>query len=610
MPFSTVTIADPNIDTSDSLSIQLSGGGTLSDGAGFSGLTTSAPGVYALSGAAGAIASELDAIVFTPGSGSGTTTFTLTDTTSVGTSASDANTTVTVLPSILSPAGTYLPPGATAPIADPGGTYSAAGASAYTMDPAGTYSSPYALDRLFLVGDTATPDGSILSFNSAAAVAAYYGANAGGGENQLAHDFFAGYGDTSATIMFIRYNPTGERPHLNGANKGDLSIQQLQSINGSLAVSFQGWKYSGELNLSKDKSFQQAANTIKDALDSNLQVTALTTGSSIAPVSLSFTGSTDLDSLIVTSISSGSIELGAEISLPGIKGTDQVLVQLTGTPGGAGVYTMAFAHGIIPSETMTESYGVLTVGSVTSGAVGVGEEVTGAGVRPLTAVVGNLSGSSAGSTWLVNNAQTIADEDITITAPPLYVLGNPVVGSIGNNHFTVQPDRNFQYDDNPSSLSYASGTAAVALGLTQASGAIDSSPGGQPPPAAVFLNNLVQNENAQFASFQGYFSKDPNFQSEMEAWAQSNPGIPYLGGPFNPTTTPAGSSVPTTDPAGTWSAAGATAPTLAAAGTYISITGATSTTAEILDSPGYYSAAGASAQTIDPAGTWSAAAAL
>src|SRR5208282_2093836 len=39
-PFGSVTIADPNTDTTDSLSIQLrGGGGTLADGAGFTGLT-------------------------------------------------------------------------------------------------------------------------------------------------------------------------------------------------------------------------------------------------------------------------------------------------------------------------------------------------------------------------------------------------------------------------------------------------------------------------------------------------------------------------------------------------------------------------------------------
>ena len=47
-----------------------------------------------------------------------------------------------------------------------------------------------------------------------------------------------------------------------------------------------------------------------------------------------------------------------------------------------------------------------------------------------------------------------------------------------------------------------SGTAAAALGLTQESGAINSSPGGQHPSVSEFMNNLVQNEISQFGSFQ------------------------------------------------------------------------------------------------------------
>ena len=74
-PFSFVTITDKNILTSDSLSIQITGGGgKLTDGAGFSGLTESPAGVYLLSGTAAAITSELDALVFTPNSFSATTT--------------------------------------------------------------------------------------------------------------------------------------------------------------------------------------------------------------------------------------------------------------------------------------------------------------------------------------------------------------------------------------------------------------------------------------------------------------------------------------------------------------------------------------------------------
>ena len=64
-PFSSVTIADPNTDTTDTLTIKLTGdGGTLTDGAGFDGLIDDAPGVYILSGTAAAITSELDAPCF------------------------------------------------------------------------------------------------------------------------------------------------------------------------------------------------------------------------------------------------------------------------------------------------------------------------------------------------------------------------------------------------------------------------------------------------------------------------------------------------------------------------------------------------------------------
>ena len=126
---------------------------------------------------------------------------------------------------------------------------------------------------------------------------------------------------------------------------------------------------------------------------------------------------------------------------------------------------------------MTESYGVLTVGSVTSGTVAVGQQVT--GVASLTGIEGNLSGSGAGSTWLVNNAQTVAGENMTMTATPLSVTYHAVVGATANrDYFDVQPNGAFGFDNNPSSLSYMSGSAADALGLSQASGALDSTPGG------------------------------------------------------------------------------------------------------------------------------------
>ncbi len=388
-------------------------------------------------------------------------------------------------------------------------------------------------------------------------------------------------------------------PHLLGANISDLTLSQLQSISGSLAITFQGYTYSGHINLSGVESFQAAATAIRNALDSHLQVAAVTAGSSITPVKISFTGSLSRAFLTVTSISSGTIELGAEISGRGVGAGSQIITQVSGTPGGVGVYPLFDAGGNIPSpEAMTETYGVLTVGAVNSGTVAVGQEVTGAGVLPLTAIDDNLSGSGPGSTWLVNNAQKVAGENMTITAPPLSVVldwtNQPIIGATENNDFfDVSPNGAFDYNNNSSSLSYASGTAAAALGLTQESGAIDS-PGGQRQSPSEFMNNLVQNESSRFSSFQSNF---PRATQGLEAWAQSS-DRPYTFSGQTTTTTPAGSSLPTTDPAGTYSGPGASAPTPASAGTYIPVTGATSSAAEILDLAGSYSLAGASAPTL------------
>jgi hypothetical protein len=499
---------------------------------------------------------------------------------------------------IVSPPGTYCPAGASAPIADPGGTYSAAGTSAPTTDPAGTYGSPYALDRLFLMADNLEePTDAVLSFHSLTAVENYFGVTSS--EASLATQFFAGYNGTPATMLFSRYSLGGQRPHLFGGDVSNLTLNQLQSISGSLSITFQGWTYSASINLSGVASFSDAASAIQSALNANLPVAAVTSKSSITPVSVSFTGSLNGYLLQVTSVSSGSIELGALISGPGIAAGAEIVVQNTGTPGGPGLYTLYVPGGTTPSETMTETYGVLTVGSVTSGTVAVGEKVTGAGVAPMTAIEDNLSGTGAGSTWVVNNAQTVAAEKMTMTAPPLVVAYNSIVGATANRgYFEVSPNGQFGFDNNPSSLSYMSGTAAAALGLTQASGALNTA-GGEPTSAAAFMNNLVQTENSQFGSFQALWpqlaQEDPAYLGDLAAWAQSTYGL-YTFNQSTTATPPAGSSLPATDPAGTYSGPGASAPTLAQPGYYVPTAGASS---ETPDDPGYYTPyAGATAEIL------------
>ena len=312
---------------------------------------------------------------------------------------------------ISSPPGTYLPPGATAPITDPGGTYSGADATAPTTDPAGTFSSPYALDSLFIEGKNNTPSGSVLSFNSVTAVENYYGV--GSEEATLATKFFTGYAGTSATFEVTR-QPGSRRPHLLSANLAHDTMAELDAINGTLDITFNGNPYDANINLAGVTSFLAAAHTIQVQVNAHLSVLAATTASSITPETTSFTGSINGGTLTVTSITSGSIERGGLVSGPK-DSADQIERQMSGTPGGVGTYGLfAGAGHDVSSEAMTETYGMLTVGSVTSGNVALGELVTGAGVALNTLIITNLSGSGAGSTWVVDNSQTVAAENLNL----------------------------------------------------------------------------------------------------------------------------------------------------------------------------------------------------
>ena len=260
--------------------------------------------------------------------------------------------------------------------------------------------------------------------------------------------------------------------------------------------------------------------------------------------------------------------------------------------------------GSVSSETLTDSYGVLTVGSVTSGTVAEGQEVTGNNVLPLTAIERNLSGSGAGSTWIVNNAQTVGGENMTMTGAPLAATYTSITGATANRaYFEIQQNGNFNFSS--STLSTMGGTAAASLGLSPGSGAFLSTPGQIVADPSEWMNNFVNSYTSQWSSFQT-IPIHPGEQADLAAWLYSMDG-PYTYLAISSSTPPAGSSTPTIDPVGTYSGPGASAPTPVDPGTYILVTGATSVAAEIIDPAGTYSGAGASAPTTDPAGTYSGA---
>jgi hypothetical protein len=409
--------------------------------------------------------------------------------------------------------------------------------SASLPEYANAQSNPYALDRLFLDSQDSTPLNEVLSFDSATEVDDYFGVSSE--QARLAKEFYANGGAGVANMLFARYPYSPARAHLYGANiSNSLTVAQLQTIHGPLTLTSQGYNLSGSVNLSGVTSFSQAASRIANAFNKNLPVEAATTGSSIAPESVDFTGSINANIVTVNAVSPGSsIQIGSLVNGFGVPPGMQIAAQLSGTPNGVGTYAV-FLHGLthisppVPTESLTDTYGVLTIGATSSGTVAVGQQVTGAGILPQTAIEAAFQGSGAGNTWVVNQAQTVASGNMAMTPAPIGVVYNVVQGANDTKTGAFRLQQQGFVNFSSSSLSYVggTGTAATLLGLTQASGAYDSTPGQIVTSASAFMDNLTQNESGgnEFDSFQTTYSVPggPRSQEEeaLEAWAQSENG--------------------------------------------------------------------------------------
>jgi hypothetical protein len=410
---------------------------------------------------------------------------------------------------------------------------------------ASAQSDPYALDRLFLDASNQTPFNEVLSFNSASAVDSFYGANST--EARLASEFFRGYTGSSANMLFARFPVGGGRARLFGASIGDpsspyyLPLSSLRAINNdTLSVTSQGYTFSATINLSGVQGYAAAAAAIQNALNANLPTLAVTTGSSIAPVSMPFTGSLDQSVLTVTS---GTVQIGSVISGKGIPKNTQITTQLSGTPNGAGTYAVWYTQGnnqSAPRESMTDSYSVLTVGSIAgSGKVAAGQQVTGNGVPPYTAIQAHLSGSGAGSTWVVDTvpAQTVTG-DMTMTAAPLSVTYR----SAGSKSLWIEAYKSFNIQN--TSITLAGGAAAAPLGLA-GPGAYASTPGEVVKSVSAWMNNLTQTESDDFASFQTTFQTAAVTESHLRAWDRSTGDEYYYWENRTTNTQPIVDSLPT-----------------------------------------------------------------
>lgn len=137
---------------------------------------------------------------------------------------------------------------------------------------------------------------------------------------------------------------------------------------------------------------------------------------SIAASTGSFTGSIADDILTITAVSSGVVVPGGTLSGTGVQTGTTVLSQLTGTPGGIGTYQVNIGEQTVASTVISETYGTFTAASALTGALGVGDVLSGSGVVAGTTITALGTGTGGLGTYIVNNNTVVSSTTISATS--------------------------------------------------------------------------------------------------------------------------------------------------------------------------------------------------
>jgi hypothetical protein len=137
------------------------------------------------------------------------------------------------------------------------------------------------------------------------------------------------------------------------------------------------------------------------------------TGSIAAAATTSVTGSIADNVLTVSAVGSGTLVNGATLSGTGIQTGTKIVSQLSGTAGGIGTYQVSPGNQTVASTTITAAYGVLTVTAVGSGALAIGDVLSGSGVTAGTAITQFGTGLGGTGTYYVSASQTASSTTIT-----------------------------------------------------------------------------------------------------------------------------------------------------------------------------------------------------
>lgn len=231
---------------------------------------------------------------------------------------------------------------------------------------------------LILTNSTRPLIGQVLRFASAADVSAYFGPVSQ--EATLASIYFAGYTGASVTpanLLFTQYPTTAVPAYIRGGNISGLTLAQLNALSGTINATIDGRIVgTATINLNVATSFSNAASIIQTGMNdkdaSFTGVIAATTG------------------VLTASAVTGTLASGQAITGGTTPAGTIITSQISGTPGGAGLYQtniiVAVASTSMVAGTTTVVYDSVSGGFViTAGTPGLTSNIviTGGTLSPL-----------------------------------------------------------------------------------------------------------------------------------------------------------------------------------------------------------------------------------
>ncbi len=403
----------------------------------------------------------------------------------------------------------------------------------------------------------------VQTFTSADAVSKWLGP--GSPITSMASNWFATTGACSNPLFkVVRFPVTAARAHLYGGNLA-ATILSLSGGSGTFTVSSQGYTWTssndtlvttGSETAILNDNATNLQNAINGTNNANLPTIATFTGL-LTPTTCQFTGYLAYISLNVTAngTCSGGVPIGAQVCDGTFSGGNCTGGQITDAE--ALILSVAFANNTTTQntantpnvgtyelfdrqnstttkETITAYWEVLTVGTLTSGAIAPGQQIEdGGSVSNNTCVIwSNISGSGNGSTWLVAcNDPTVAQASEPMTTSPCsIVVINTLATSGSSGHADEETSVNDYCPYYATTIGYltdvAPGTVAAQLMLTQstslANGGLAATPGDIITTAAAGMA-YVQSLDPSF----GYFAMEYAVSPQSSTNYQGGPNMPY-----------------------------------------------------------------------------------